>query len=194
MNTTTDALPLPSDSVPGNPQSAIGNLQSNIARLPKVTRDMLNVMLDDSLPYRVILDELGEAAEGLTASSLAQWVKAGYANYLKERQTIQDVKTESEFAADLIRELGNVDPSVITRACLVVANLQLFSDIREYGDQALEDMLRANPSSYLNLLNTLCNLVQPMIDLENHHIALEKAGPKPPAVPGKLGEMIGPKK
>jgi hypothetical protein len=136
---------------------------------------MLNVMLDDSLPYHVILDEMGEAAHGLTAGSLAQWVKAGYADYLKERQTIEDVKTQSEFAADLLRELGNVDPSVIHRACLVVANLQLFRVISESGDQALEDMLRANPGSYLTLLNTLCNLTQSSINLDKHHVDMEKA-------------------
>src|SRR5947209_20551108 len=158
MNTTatpntealTNALPLPSDATSDNPQSAhvaskhsedgIRNLQSNIARLPKPTRDMLNVMLDDNLPYHVILDEVGEAAQGLTPSSLAQWVKAGYADYLKERQTIEDVKTESEFAADLLRELGNVDPTVIHRACMVIANLQLFRAISESGDRALADM------------------------------------------------------
>jgi len=145
-----------------------------IARLPKPTRDMLNLMLDDGLPYHVILDELGETAQGLSANGLAQWVKAGYADYLKERQTLEDVKTESEFAADLLRELGNVDPSVIHRACVAVANLQLFRAIREFGDEALRDMLQANPSSYLNLLNTLCNMVQPTIDLENHRRALEK--------------------
>jgi hypothetical protein len=136
---------------------------------------MLNVMLDDSLPCRVILDELGETAQGLTANSLAQWVKAGYADYLKERQTLEDVKTEGEFAADLLRELGNVDPSLIHRACVAVANLQLFRAIREFGDEALRDMLLTNPSSYLNLLNTLCNMVQPTIDLENHRIALENS-------------------
>jgi len=176
MNTTTHVLPVPSDSAPGNPQSAIGNLQSNIARLPKPTRDMLNVMLDDNLPYHVILDEVGEAAQGLTPSSLAEWVKAGYADYLKERQTIEDVKTQSEFAADLLRELGNVDPTVIHRACMVITNLQLFRAISESGDQALADMLRANPSSYLNILNSLCNMVQAMIDLENHRIAHGKLG------------------
>jgi len=149
---------------------------------------MLNVMLDDSLPYHVILDELGETAQGLSAGGLAQWVKAGYADYLKERQTLEDVKTEGEFAADLLRELGNVDPSVIHRACVAVANLQLFRAIREFGDEALRDMLLANPSSYLNLLNTLCNMVQPTIDLENHRIALEGTGAKPPAASNKMRE------
>ncbi len=31
-----------------------------IARLPKTARDMLNRMLDDGLPARVIIDELGD--------------------------------------------------------------------------------------------------------------------------------------
>src|SRR5258707_12661656 len=158
---TTTPIPAVAETCSADCQSAVSpianrpDLTDKIARLPKVTRDMLNVMLDDSLPYHVILDELGEAAQGLNASSLAQWVKGRYQDYLKERQTIEDVKTESEFAADLLRELGNIDRSVIHRACLVVANLQFFRAIRESGDQALKDMLRANPSSYLNLLNTL---------------------------------------
>ena len=96
-----------------------------------------------------------------------------------------DVKTQSEFAADLLRELGNVDPSVIHQACLVVANLQLFRAISDYGEEALRDMLLTNPSSYLNLLNTLCNLVQPSIDLENHRIARERAAAIPPAAPSQ---------
>ena len=56
---------------------------------------------------------------------------------------------------------------------LVVANLQLFRAISEFGDQALEDMLRANPGSYLTMLNSLCNTVQPTIALENHRMASE---------------------
>jgi len=36
-------------------------------------------------------------------------------------------------------------------------------------------MLRAKPCSYLNLLNPLCNMIQPTIDLENHRIAAQKA-------------------
>ena len=183
MNTMNTITPDPAadESDSAGCQSAVSpianrpDLTDKIARLPKATRDMLNLMLDDRLPYHVIVDELGETAQGLSASSLAQWVKAGYADYLKERQTIEDVKTQSEFAADLLRELGNVDPSVIHLACLTLANLQLFRAIREFGDEALRDMLRANPSSYLNLLNTLCNMVQPTIDLENHRIALQKA-------------------
>ena len=151
------------------------DLADKLARLPKATRDMLNVMLDDRLPYHVILDELGETAQGLSAGSVAKWTKAGYEDYLKERQATEEVKSQAEFAADFLRELGNIDPSAVHRACHILVSLQMFRAIREFGDEALRDMLRANPSSYLSLLNTLCNMVQPTIDLENHRTAVQKA-------------------
>src|SRR6266567_9243009 len=44
-----------------------------IARLPKTNRDMINKMLDDGLPYHVIIDELGEAGEGLNTQNLTNW-------------------------------------------------------------------------------------------------------------------------
>ena len=194
MNTIDTMTPTPAadEADSAGCQSAVSpianrpDLTDKIARLPKATRAMLNVMLDDRLPYHVILDELGEAAQGLSAGSLAKWTKGGYEDYLKERQATEDVKSQAEFAADFLRELGTIDPSVVHQACLAVANLQLFRAIKEFGDRALEDMLRASPSSYLNLLNTLCNMVQPTIDLENHRLALEKAGATPPAAPGKM--------
>lgn len=145
-------------------------LTAKIARLPKPTRDMLNLMLDDGLPYHIIIEELGETVQGLNTGSLAQWVQGGYEDYLKQRRTIEGVKTEAEFAADLLRELGDIDPGVIHRACMVVATLQMFHAIEEYGDKALRDMLRLNPSTYLNILNTLCKMVQPTLDLENHRL------------------------
>src|SRR4051794_32981430 len=112
MNTLT-TTPAAAEACSADCQSAVSpianrpDLTDKITRLPKVTRDMLNLMLDDGLPYHVIVDELGQTAQGLPAGGLAQWVKAGYADYLKERQTVEDVKTQSEFAADLLRELGN---------------------------------------------------------------------------------------
>ncbi len=45
---------------------------------------MLNIMLDDGLPYHVIVDELAEAGGGVTPQSLAQWLQTGYDDYLKK--------------------------------------------------------------------------------------------------------------
>lgn len=40
-------------------------LGQKIARLPKPTRDMINLMLDDGLPYHIILDELAPAVSAV---------------------------------------------------------------------------------------------------------------------------------
>jgi len=121
----------------------------------------------------------------VSARGLAKWTKGGYEDYLEERQATEEVKSQAEFAADFLRELGNIDPSVIHRACHILVSFQMFNAIREFGAEALRDMLQAKPSSYLSVLNTLCNMVQPTIDLENHRIALERSGATPPAAPGK---------
>src|SRR6266550_1460647 len=91
-----------------NPQSAIPNLESKIVRLPKPTRDMINLMLEDGLPYKVIIDELAESGRGLTPQSLTKWLQSGYEDYLKNRQHIEEAKTQAEFSADLLRELGDI--------------------------------------------------------------------------------------
>ena len=56
----TPALPL-EEAPPqrATHQQSTTDHQPTIARLPKPTRDMLNVMLDDGLPYHVILERAG---------------------------------------------------------------------------------------------------------------------------------------
>src|SRR6266576_7006721 len=109
MDTTAQILG--SETCSADCQSAVSpianrpDLTDKIARLPKATRDMLNVMLDDRLPYHVIVDELGDTAQGLSAGSLAKWTKGGYEDYLKQREVTEDVKSQAEFAADFLREL-----------------------------------------------------------------------------------------
>ncbi len=151
-------------------------LTAKIERLPKATRDMINLMIDDGLPYRVIIDELADTGRGLTPQSLTQWLKSGYEDYLKNREKIGEARTQAEFASDLLRELGEIDVSTIHRACLVLTSLQIFKAVEEYGEEALRKMLHTKPGSYLTLVNTLCNTIQPMIDLENHRKASETKG------------------
>jgi hypothetical protein len=155
MNTTQDPTINPNTATPTTDPA---QLTERIARLPKETRDMINAMLDDRLPYHILIEELGETGEGLKPQNLADWVQGRYQDYLKGRHNIEHAKSQMEFAADLLRELGDADPALIYRACHAVAALQVFNAISEYGDEALTDMLRADPATYLGLLNSLCNL------------------------------------
>ncbi len=100
------------------PQPAIPNPRRNgkVARLPKATRDMLNRMLDDGLPARVIIDELGEAGAGLNPQNISNWVQGGYQDYLKHQDAIAQAKTQMEFATAIdpwqkIQSLGHLSPS-----------------------------------------------------------------------------------
>src|SRR5260221_11868884 len=139
---------------------------------------MINLMLDDGLPSHITIDELAETGRGLTPQSLTKWLQSGYEDYLKNRENIEEARTQAEFAADLLRELGEIDLSAVHRACLMVASLQIFNAIEEYGDEALRKMLQTKPTSWLSLVNTLCNTVQPIINLETHRLtAQSKAAP-----------------
>src|SRR5439155_3913788 len=112
-------------------------------------------MLEDGLPYKVILDELAETGRGITPQSLTKWLQSGYEDYLKNRDKIEEAKTQAEFVTDLLRELGNIDASTIHRACVILTSLQIFNAIKEYGDEALRKMLHIRPASYINILNGL---------------------------------------
>ena len=129
---------------------------------------MINVMLEDGLPHHVLIDELGEAGHGLNIQSLAEWVQGRYQQYLKDRDTIEHVKARKEFAADLLRELGDADPDLIYRACRVVVALQILDALLEYGDEALRTMLHLKPAGYVNMLNSVCNLTNAELKHEEH--------------------------
>ncbi len=49
-----------------------------VARLPSETREAINQMLDQRLPYRVILERLGPAGRQLNLQNLCNWKKGGY--------------------------------------------------------------------------------------------------------------------
>ena len=141
-----------------------------IARLPKQVRDMINRMLDDGLPYPVIIDELGEAGEGLNAQNLTNWVQGGYQDYLKNQDAIDHAKAQMEFASDLLREMPDADPMLMHRACNLVAGTQLFHALLEYGDEALKNLLQKNAAKYLTMLNTVATMANSSIKLEQHHL------------------------
>src|ERR1051326_2883382 len=117
MNTTQEP-PLTTPNIETCTTTESSKLSEKIANLPKPTRDMINLMLDDGLPYKVIIDELAEAGRGLTPQSFTKWLQSGYEDYLKNREKIDEAKTQAEFAADVVRELGDIDISTIHRASL----------------------------------------------------------------------------
>jgi hypothetical protein len=172
MNSIT--LPVSHHLVPNFQNSDQDNSRrkGKIARLPKPIRDMINHMLDDGLPYHVIIDELGEAGEGLNAQNLTNWKQGGYQDYLKIQQTIDQIKAQTEAAIDILKETAGLDASKIIEACSQVAAVQLFNALMEHGDSALQKMLIKEPARYISLINTVCNIANSGLRFDKYRRAL----------------------
>lgn len=151
MNTTTLAFQFILDT----PKS--GSRNGKIARLPKTARDTVNRLLDDGLPYHVIIEELGGAGRGLNAQNVTNWKQGGYQDYLRKQDLVASSRAQMEVAANLLKETG-ADMGQIQEASHRIAAFQIFSAIWEHGDEALKKMLRTDPGKYLGILNTLCRV------------------------------------
>jgi hypothetical protein len=154
-------------------QAATGR-NGKIARLPKSVRDMINRMLDDNLPYRVIIDELGEAGEGLNAQNLTNWRQGGYQDDLKRQAMIERARAQMEFAADMLKETGPNTAGQLLQTCNVVAATQMLDVIVDYGTDALKQMIIEKPLAYLTLLNTLCNMSNAAVRADEHRIDVQE--------------------
>ena len=153
-----------------------GRRNGKIARLPKATRDMINRMLDDGLPYRVILDELGEAGEGINLQNLTNWKQGGYQDWLKNQQLIEQTRAQIESAIDLLHETGDVNPAVILQACNLVGATQLLRALLDHGDEAVTKLLMDKPQTYISILNVVCRLADSGLrhDKDHRHSASGK--------------------
>ncbi|HEV2209329.1 MAG TPA: hypothetical protein VG167_11175 [Verrucomicrobiae bacterium] len=148
------------------------NLRRNgkIARLPLHIRHMLNRMLDDGLPYHVVIDELGEHGRGLNSQNITNWVQGGYQDHLKHLDAVERAKAVVEALAQFLQENGDIDVTQLRRACQQVAAIQLFDALRDHGDDALKRLFQATPSKYLNIVHTVCHLSNSVLNVEKHRL------------------------
>ena len=146
-----------------------------IARLPKETRDMINRMLDDGIPYHVIIDELGEAGEGLNTQNLTNWKQGGYQEWVKNQELIERTRAHTEHAIDLLRETdGTANAAKVVEACHMVGATQLMEALLEHGDDAVKNMLVDKPDTYIRILNAVCRLADSGLRCEEYNILKER--------------------
>jgi hypothetical protein len=148
-----------------------------VARLPQALRDKINLMLDDGIPYKTIIERLGPPAQHLTEDNLSNWRLGGYQDYLKTIAINQRARIQTEAAADLVRDNGCVDPSKLRQACSQLGLLHYFNTLLHHGDRLTRQSLEKNPAKFITLVNACCNV-------SNATIALEKHRWQQPADPG----------
>ena len=186
MTTETQTPPLSSTPTfrPGTQDPPSANRRNGkIARLPKSTRDMINRMLDDGLPYQVIIEEIHDSTDpalqcSISLQNLTNWKQGGYQDWLKDQRVIERTRVQMEFAADLLEAAGP-DPGLIHQACNLVAALQMFTAILEHGDEALRLILMNKPAAYLSLLNTICNISDSGLKIDKHRAEMSGRAAEP---------------
>jgi hypothetical protein len=148
-----------------------------IARLPQSVRDSINHLLDEGLPYKQIIQNLGPHGKGLTKQNLSRWKQGPYQEYLKDQDFKDFTRHQMEFAARLLREIPE-DSVQIRESCSRIAALQTLDALMHHGSSVLKHTLQNRPESILSLYNTICNLAN--ADLNKRKARSRLSTPKPP--------------
>jgi hypothetical protein len=139
-----------------------------VARLPMALREQINRMLDDGVPYKVIIRKLGPAGQHLNEDNISNWRLGGYQDYLQALAINDRARFQIEAAADIARDNAGLDPSRLEQACAQMALLQYLQTLIAHGDQLAHDSLKRNPAKYITLMNACSNLTTANIALEKH--------------------------
>src|SRR5437868_5099842 len=100
----------------------------NVARLAKETRDKINMMIRDGVPYAGIIEKLGPEGKELDISNLSRWKDGGYQDWLVEQAFITRVRARQETPGDLTRDF---DGTGVGHAALQLGTLHIFEALRE---------------------------------------------------------------
>ena len=130
-----------------------------VARLPFALRSEINRMLDDGLPYKAIIEKLGEAGRHLNEDNLSNWRLGGYQDYLKAQVIHERARAQTEAAADVVRDTGHLDPAQLQQVCQEIALLHYLNTLMHHGKYLAQDSLKKNPAKMITLMNACCNLV-----------------------------------
>src|ERR1051326_5212668 len=121
-----------------------------IAKLPKATRDKVNLWLDDGLTYPQIIENLGEEGKDLNPDHLSQWYKGGYQDYLRQ----QDWRADSRFLLESgfdIPEFGS-GPQ-LQQTLIQLALIEIFRALKA-------GTVQPDSPNYIRLFNALARLNQ----------------------------------
>ena len=146
-----------------------------VARLPAELRHQINVMLDDGVLYKTIIERLGDAGKHLNEDNISNWRLGGFQDYRKAQLISDRARTQTQAAADLLAQGAQVNPADLKRVCGEIALLNFLETLLEHGDQLAQDSLKKNPAKMITLINACCNMANSNIALEKHNQRIEDA-------------------
>jgi hypothetical protein len=113
-------------------------------------------MMADGVPYREILQRLGQHAEGITVDHISTWkTHGGHARWLEHRDTKTALHITRAEAADLATEKPAAPLQEASRS---LASAQLYDLLSLFDTAALRSALADKPELYLRLVSCISRL------------------------------------
>ncbi len=131
--------------------------RGKIARLPRLVREEVNIMLSDGLPDAEIITRLGEHGKDLNKDNLISWHDGGYKDWLKDQPWLDALHSSLDFATNV---LNDSDSPKIREASLIVAVKQMYELIKTFEPAEFRQQLAREPSTYSKILNSLAKLAE----------------------------------
>lgn len=158
--------------------------QSKIGRLTKATRDKLNSLIRDGVPFADIPPILGDPAKGITARDLSRWHRGPhYQRWVLEQDWLQNLRADQESAFDL---LNGFDSPKFSQAALQLAVTRLFLALRHIDSGDLNQHLGGNAQVFARLVHALARacreatLVQKFAETSAAQVTAAQLQPKDP--------------
>jgi len=97
------------------------------------------------------------AGKHLNEDNVSNWRLGGYQDHQNAHLVNDRARTQTEAAADVLRDTGQLGPAKLQQVCQEIALLQYLRTLMDHGDQLAQDSLKKNPAKMITLMNACCN-------------------------------------
>ena len=166
--TNPAADPLP--SAHGPQPSPPAPLHRKIAKLPKPLRNLINSLIEDSVPAREIIAKLQASTDPqlpypISEVNISDWKNTGYRRYLAQQERLATLQANREAALDLV---AADDTTTLPEATLQIIASQYYEFLGDFSPESLKQKLSEDPLKYTRFLNVFARLVREIVHLRRH--------------------------
>jgi hypothetical protein len=159
------ASALPDLNAALKPPSSHGR-NGKVARLPKATRERINTMIEDGVPYLKIIESLGPEGHGLSENSLSTWKAGGYLDWQRQQQLAKVIESKHQLSESIVARAG--DDNAAGQAILQVIATNLCEFLVETDPTTLRESLLEDSDKFARFVNSMVRLAEGGIKCEIH--------------------------
>ncbi len=127
---------------------------SKVAALPKTIRHRISELIIEGVPDPEILSRLRADAAGLTVEDLVAWKQRCHAQWLREQERLQRLRTLREFALEIMKD----ENSRLKEAGIEIAAAQIYELLADFDPLSLREKLDGDPAQFARIVSALARL------------------------------------